>query len=438
MNKIKKTILFTFGLALTVFVITWVINMPLFDETLLPEVQAIKNIKAKPYSEKNAYPALLAIHNKGDDLLSETTKIRHLLNKKIEDKGLDFFDNEEYSQYVMKGLDKEWQTDNSSCQTRRESDCMAVFIEQLTSSQLQNQRLSNQLNKYHQLIKMTDFSDPVHMDLDAPFLSWSPIMALQKFYLAQSYLESDMGAFIETAQQDQQFYRMLLDESHLLITKMVSVALIRNNLTAVSYALKQKQLSETELQLLQNKTLPIGGKGTDITQIFEFEFKYGMNFFEDEALKEDLKVFGLFDFFQPNATHNAAFKVIKVPMEKLSNLDAPDFYNLIQSGDHIKEGKVFPTWSPATLYNPVGKSFLTYNLPAYTDYLARIHDLNGMINLLKLQIELALNTGHPKTEVIAQSKYVNPYTLEPMNYNEETNRIYFQCMDKSSVCELTL
>ena len=81
---------------------------------------------------------------------------------------------------------------------------------------------------------------------------------------------------------------------------------------------------------------------------------------------------------------------------------------------------------------------MTVAMPAYKDYIGRVHDLNGMFYLLKLQIEIALNPEKAVAQVIVQSQYSNPYTLEPMQYNSATHSIYFECMDKTSVCELGL
>jgi len=73
-----------------------------------------------------------------------------------------------------------------------------------------------------------------------------------------------------------------------------------------------------------------------------------------------------------------------------------------------------------------------------TDYIARVHDLNGMLQLLKLQLEISQNDSRSAAQVVANSKYINPYTLEPMSYDEKDHRIYFECLDKTSTCELNL
>ena len=71
--------------------------------------------------------------------------------------------------------------------------------------------------------------------------------------------------------------------------------------------------------------------------------------------------------------------------------------------------------------------------------MARIHDLDGMLALLRLKIEIKLNPETAAAKVIASSKERNPYTQQPMGYDAEGQRIYFVCADRTSdVCELSL
>ena len=132
------------------------------------------------------------------------------------------------------------------------------------------------------------------------------------------------------------------------------------------------------------------------------------------------------------------FKKVTKVLLNVSKKNAAAFYDYITSQQYEADTSAPFSWSPATLYNPSGKMLIGLAVPAYTDYIARMHDLNGMIHLLKLQIEIALNPEQNLEQVIAQSQYTNPYTLEPMSYNKDSHSIYFECMDKHSVCELNL
>ncbi|MCF6262872.1 MAG: hypothetical protein L3J24_04720, partial [Xanthomonadales bacterium] len=91
MNRIKKFLLYLFGFAALLLIITVVINLPAFDEELLPEVAAIKNIQAEPFARDNAYLALLAINGpSGKTLQQATEEVRSFLNQKIAETGVDY------------------------------------------------------------------------------------------------------------------------------------------------------------------------------------------------------------------------------------------------------------------------------------------------------------------------------------------------------------
>ncbi len=437
MKKIKKVILFIFGMAVLLLVTVMVINLPVFDEELSPEVVAIKGIKAKPFSKADAYPAMLAFNKEGDDLLTSADDIRKLLNKKIADTGLDYFDNDEYDRYVRTDLDDNWQQHLKSCNSRRDKKCLTDLFSESQTKVFTDQRLQVQLQKYQQLLTFDTFSDSTQMDFMAPIIAFGPIMKLKRIYLASNYQQSDPQLYIESIKNDLQFWLMLLKEGHLMITKMVAIASVHDSITATSSAVRDKKLSSEQLNQLQEMWRLQAEKTLSMNQVFDFEFKGGIDIYEKAEQSGEFRYLGLFDFFQINATHNSAYEMTGLTRE-LASLSPAEFYQEVNSKNfEIKVNQEFKL-SLSSFYNPTGKMLLSYSVLPYTDYIARIHDMNGMIHLLKLQIELALNTDRSKAEVIAQSKYVNPYTLEPMKYNEESNSIYFECLDKTSVCELDL
>ncbi|MCB1581654.1 MAG: hypothetical protein KDI92_01240 [Xanthomonadales bacterium] len=437
MKKIKKIVLFIVVLAFSLFALTVIINLPVFDEKLLPEVVAIKNLKAKPYSENNAHPALLAINNAGDDLLVSTAQIRRILNQKIAETGLDFFDNEEYDRYINSEIDKEWQHRYKSCNSRRESTCLTSLVEELQDHPITDPRLQAQLKKYQQLLMFSDFSDSVLLDFQAPIIPYGAVMKLKRLHLALSYNEEAFHEFFNVIDQDLQFWQMLLEKGHLMITKMVAIASVHDSISAVSAAVRTKQLDQNQLMALQNQWDVFSISSLNMKAVFDAEFRAGINMFAEAEQSGEFRYLNLVDFFQLNATHNLAY-TLTAEVRNLAKLNAAEFYTLKDSERFKNDAEHVFTLSPSSFYNPTGKMLLSYSILPYTDYIARIHDLNGMIHLLKLQIELAMYADRPKKAVIAQSKYVNPYTLEAMNYNEETNSIYFECMDKTSDCELAL
>ncbi|TDR19435.1 hypothetical protein C8D91_1991 [Marinicella litoralis] len=430
--------MYLIGFAVLLLVFTLVINLPAFDEDLMPEVAAIKNIKATPYGANNAYPALLAINGPGTDLKISADKVRTMLNLKISQMGLDYFDQQEYDQHIRNDLDVTWQEKYPSCHSRRERACMSKVFTAVREQPIVDERLTTQLQKYHDLIALDEYSEATQLDIQAPLIAFGPVMALKRIFLANSYISDNSQDFLSDVIDDMNYWHMMLNKGHLLITKMVAVASITDGLRGLSEAIKAHHFSPVQLIELQNNINRLNLQEVAIGRVFEFEFKYGIKVFEAAESSGEMKYFGLFDFFQLNATHNMAYQLTAVPMKHLSKLDSSGFYQYLNSDEFGQEFEHPFSWSPASLYNPTGKVLMSYTVPAYTDYLARIHDLGGMIVLLKLQIELALNQEKPVKNVVLNSEFLNPYTSEPMSYNAATDSIYFTCLDKTSVCELGL
>ncbi len=437
MKKIKKTLLYLLGLIALLLMVTVVINLPVFDEELLPEVVAIKNIQAEPYSENNAYPALIAINGtSGKSLKEESEAVRSILNHKIADTGLDYLNAAEFETLIGKDHDESWLNSYSSCKSRSDKNCTQKLNDELRAKPVSDPRLIEQLERYTDLIEFNHYKEMTQIDVDTPMGPYGPLMKIKQIFLADKLVNYSEDIYSELAIKDMKFWRMILRKSHLLITNMVSVASLNDSVQSISTAINHG-LSDIQLERLQPNLKPLNLAETDLSQVFNYEFKYGLSV----ADYTSNNMFGGFIenlLFQPQATNNTRYFLTTKHMKKVARYDSRKFYQYVSSNKLQKDFNQPFKWSLNTLYNPSGKKIISYIMPAYKDYFGRVHDLNGMIHLLKLQIEIALNPNKPVEQVIAQSKFTNPYTLKPMGYKPESHSIYFECMDKTSVCELDL
>ncbi len=439
MKKIKKTLLYLFGFAALLLVITVVINSPAFDEELLPEVAAIKNIKAEPFARDNAYLALLAINGpSGKTLQQATEEVRSFLNQKIAETGLDFLNEEEYQNLIGKGHDVVWKNTYKSCVSRTEKSCLFTLAQELTVNPIINPRLIEQLNRYQDLIQMTGFNDVTQMDVTAPLTAFSPVMNIKRLFLTDAFINKSSDEYLVLLNKDLTLWRKILKNSHFMITKMIAIASLHDDVGSLSTAIKQGYLSPIQLNQIQGSLLTLKADESGMGQVFDFEFKYGMSLFDTADAASPIGISEWFNFYQPRATHNTTYSYGFKPLKNVTSLNTAEFYQYLESDQPAEDFASPVKWSPSMLYNPVGKILVGYAIPAYTDYIARVHDLNGMFYLLKLQIEIGLNPDRAVEQVITNSQYTNPYTLKPMAYNSESHSIYFECMDKTSSCELDL
>ena len=436
MKTIKKTFFYLLGLAALLLLITLVINTSVFDEDLLPEVQAIKNIKAEPYAAGNAYPALMAISGPmGESLVADTEEVRHVLNSKIKNTGVDYLSDEEFQRLLGEGHHTEWLKTYQSCVSRTQINCMAEVNQIIEKNPTDDPVMAKLLHRYQELIAFTDYQEATQMSFDSPLISYRPSISLQKVSLAKLVRSDDKNIYIDAVLKDIKFWRMVVNESHLLITKMVAIAAVYNDISSISVAVQNKQLTVEQMRLIQHHIKEMKPAGSNWKNTFEMEFKSGIQMLEQAYEESEVGPWWETLLYQNQATQNVYYLSTFKPLSIISTYDSVRFYQHIQNGEREFLFYQPLSWSPSALYNPIGKR---YALPAYEDYLARGHDVSGMVLLLKLQIELALNPTVDRQQLINASIYKNPYTLEPMDYDPKTNQISFTCMDKSSVCALQL
>ena len=437
MNKIKKTLFYLLSFAALLLIIMVVVNLSIFDEDLLPEVAAIKNIKAEPYRENNAYPALIAINSSsGPSLKAATQMVRDHLNQQIVETGLDYLTTETLDE-LAGGEDSSWKNVYHSCKSRTEKGCIAAVIKDINNNPIIDKRLISQLQRYRELIELRSFQEATQMNFDSPLIPYSSTLALKRIFLTDVYTHQSSNDYLSEWRKDAKFWRMVLARSRLLITRMVAIASVTTSIDSLSTAIKQGSLSPVQLRQLQTEIQTLNKAEIDMGTTFEFEFKYGMDIFENgvtDGVKDSFEEW----LYQPRATHNTRYLHETKPLKRIAALTTADYYQYINSDQKNKDLASPVNWTPGMLYNPTGKLLVSYSIPAYTNYLSRAHDLNGMFYLLKLQIEIALSPDQLVENVIANSQYTNPYTHKPMGYKKETHSIYFECMDKTSVCELDL
>lgn len=439
MKKVKQTVLYLVAFAVALFLLMVVINLPVFDEELLPEVNAIKNIKAKPYGEDNAYSAILALSSKPGPSLEQASQIiRDHLNQQIATNGKDYLTQEAYQQLVGKSHEDSWKSLYYSCKSRTEKNCMESLIDDLKGKSINDPRLREQLKRYADLIDMKAYKGATQLDINSPYVGIGSTQQLKRIFLADAYINQSSDVYLQYWGQDFKFWRMVLAESHLLITRMLSIASVTNSVDSLSTAIRQGALSPQQLIQIQRQIKPLSKSELDMGTTFEYEFKYGVSWFD--AAEHQGGIGNLIEnaLYQPKATQNLNYEYITKRLIQVSALDSKGFYLQVTGKDPVvKFTKPF-NWSPTTLYNPVGKQLIGYAIPAYNDYISRAHDLNGMISLLKLQIEITVKPNQKIENIIQSSQHTNPYTGDPMMYNKDTNSIYFECLDPHSSCELVL
>ncbi|MCX7553213.1 hypothetical protein OS175_04940 [Marinicella sp. S1101] len=438
MRIIKRTFFYLTAMLLTLLLFTVVINTSPFDQALLPEVQAIRDQKSEPFQENNAYLAMWAFGHGLDQPFTQTVEaLRQQLNQEINNQGIDYPQQALSQRYrAPEGSDRIWREQYIQCNSREQINCMQRLIAQLAEQEVTDLRLLELMRRYETMVEFDVFQEAIQFDWDAPMLAYAPILITKRIYLARAYVQQRNAALMETLLKDLRFWRMVLRDSHSMITKMVVVSTIRDTLFTLAEGIRNERFEQPELAHLQQQLMNLSAQEMDMTNTFIHEFKFILSVLDrpESAVPEEW--LSWFSLYQPQATVNTHHRYFLQPAKALAQMSSAEIHQFYADGQGQFESPV--SWSSTMLYNPTGKELVSYGLPVYKDYLARVHDLNGMVLLLKLQLELALNPELDPQQVVNESVHRNPYTGEAMIYDAAAKRLFFECFDPHSVCEINL
>lgn len=433
MKKILKALLVLIGMIAMLFVVAIIVNLSVFDEDLLPEVQAIQDIQVTPYETDNAYPAMAGFRLYKDmsfTMATETT--RNQLNQNITESGQDYLNDQNWKQLSDNKIRTKALDLNLNCNFQEQPDCLKQHVNSLQNKPITDNDSKKLINRYSQLINYNTYSGATQVNFQSN-LEFGPLLQTQRIFLIE-HLLNNPHKFPTEILKDLAFWRMMLKNSNLLLTKVVSAAAVRTNIRIMALAIQSNELSYTQLFEIQKQiNNGLTKQEQSLLTTLKFEMKGAMNYF-DLYENESNEFLGQL-FYQENATRNLHYLTNIKVLNNIDQLDSRDFYKVYQTkewpGQHEFKSAI-------SLYNPTGKQMITPTIFAYQDYFARMHDLNAMLVLLKLRIELALNDDQNIVSVVNNSTYKNPYTLKPFDYDAEANTIGFDCLDKTSVCEIAL
>ncbi len=424
-----------------------VINLPFFDEKLLPEVKALLKHNEIEIDKGNAYIAIWGLSAPDDKPFYETGVNLMQYYKKIkkQDKLAEITDSD-ISKIVGKGeQDNVWLMKYKRCRSLDTSNCLEKNSLFLKENPVNQPRLIKMLIRYTNIVKMKKFQYIMESHITTPILPYYKILRLSQISLTKAYTEKESVDFISELNRDIEFWRMLLRQSNTLIDKMVSIAALRNDYQYLSAYLSQNIISKYEKATIKNMLTNLSVKEHNMSEVFKTETKMSLYFLQLIWRKSDndtnFKEIINFALWQKNATFNFIYKEQFLPLTCISELTASKFYKftiLNNNSDCHQLKKYKLGFSPKNLYNPVGKILVSVDVPAYSNYIARPHDLDGLISLIKLQLALKSVDHNQWQQAINTSRIRNPYTGKPMTYDKEKQQLSFKCLDKNSVCKIKL
>jgi len=128
----------------------------------------------------------------------------------------------------------------SACIEKRSVECRDAFAAAAAPAFSDADALL--LSRYRQLLKRTLYREQIPLDLRLPMNAWGDVIHAQHVYFVQLSREATPGAGASIRKQmhdDIEFWRRVQLESDILITKMISVAAVRNHFFFGNLVLRQ-------------------------------------------------------------------------------------------------------------------------------------------------------------------------------------------------------
>ncbi len=429
MKRQFKILLLIIGLFIA-FVL--IINTSPFDEKLNPAITEIMQVKPIPKTDGNAYYAIMGLNADSNKNIIKTGHALITRYQKNRKKGNDNLGDDESREIlgIKDNIDEPWLEKYGACNSRDENDCLLELSQLLFNSPDNDKRLSLMLHRYNEVLNLPYYTNFNDMTIGTPLPSYLLLLRLGNISLAQRYNATDKTDFLLYIGKEIKFWKMVLEDGEMIIDKMIAQANIRNNLDYLSTYLRNNQPNTEQIDLIQSILTPLSAQALDISDSYISESR--AMFKAINALKPFDKDFSTF-LLQKNSHHNLLYKYFTEPNVFLSKMSSKEIYQAVKTNymeKFNKQKNALISYNPTSLYNFTGKSMIAYNFcDNCWNYAVRVHDLNNIFNLVKLQLQLTSNQPNNVTEYISNSTIKNNYTGNPFDFDKEKNTVEFECLD---------
>jgi hypothetical protein len=424
------------GLA-TLALLVVAVNRPWFDESLAPELAALRESEAAPL-EDNAYPfALGFLAAEGRDPRAAGVEIIRILQGR-RDRGEPATIADEEKRAILgvplslDALGAQSRPERAptagtkslgkTCLPRYRLDCAQRLIADAASLDPNEPPLAVLFARYETLLQQAHYAETPPPDPSTPWPPLGPIQEIGRLRLAISFRTDPTPVFLEKASQELAFWRTTLREGQLLGAKMSALAAIHWTHDFLSTLMRERQLDARELEQLRGFVRPFTREERDIGAAFLSESRTAM--LGRKPYVADDASWLVRVLLQKNATFNQQFRDTIEPLRRGASLDARQYYEQKAYEPLPHEFAV----APAMFYNLGGKLAVIPSAWNWHLFPARVHDEDGRITLLLLQAQLEEKLDQDVATLVRTSALRNPYTGEPMEYDSRTGTIGFACL----------
>jgi len=295
------------------------------------------------------------------------------------------------------------------------------------------------LDRYRSLIDMTEFKEAKALGTAAPLPAYGVILEGQRLHIADAWrsaTQADAAAASTALDRDLLYWRMVLENSGTLITKMISTAAIVRHFKLGNLVLRrlpqENAADAIPRSWLQQFSIEERSMRRSLAGEWMF-FDKGIKENEDQPVPLASNTWDrvawmlLQPFWQPQDLSNRQARMM---LDLADTFDVP--YDEIPEAAGLAFDLQKSVYRPfSRLYNITGDLFMAADYWRISDYAVRVSDLEGVRRAALLVAELrAAGTGADEaaTRMRVNDK-VDPYTNEPFTWIADEEAIVFHGLD---------
>lgn len=298
------------------------------------------------------------------------------------------------------------------------------------------------LDRYIRLLSFTDFKEPIPKDATSimPYDGAGYGQRLLMMSALVAAIDGDQPHVIALLEADLKFWRMVLANSEILITKMIAAAYVRNHFLQGNQVLRELHKTRRQHTLPLTWLEEISQEEHSLRRIIVGEWHFG-KYFNELSLSETL---AMVDSTSSKSEQWALSieAMLMMPLYKKQdnkNIYAADLQLIGDTFDvplrelpaAIEEYPGTITTRPETysrVFNIAGDIYLDHDFDiSYKSYFARTADLEGVRRAAVVTTLMREQQVAPEdvAAYLEESKYRDPYTDEPFDWDEAAREVRF-------------
>jgi len=308
------------------------------------------------------------------------------------------------------------------------------------------------LERYQALLKFPQWRESSPFDVLEPLPPYHIAMDGQRLLLAKAMLmakNNDARSAEALLREDVRFWRMVLQSSDLLISKMIATVALNRHFELGNVVLRNVRGTDALHAMPPEWQQPISIEERSMLGCFAGEWKFlsatmspleksgsfsTVAFPDEERGLKGKIVDALFAplFQYQDTTNKAAEHLLAIALA----LDVPydEMGTGIAAATELSNRIEINALPPKSAYNPVGNILFGIASPTYVSYAKRVLDIEGTRRAALAAVTLRMhgvNADAVATELRA-SDIRDPYNNEPFAWDDETGNIVFSGVEENA------